>query len=561
MFTGNSLQIGSLTTGQMASVASNLLNINVSYSMDMANQLSFSVIDPGFIMGSNNYFQIGADVVYETTSIEKIRVASDESPIITKIKHVYEISNVQVSQQNSSSPVWQIEAMPKAVQQMKRDKKPGSISGSGYTFVQRAAKKYGLKFVGEKSSRIKHESKNSGDKQSDSVWTVIKRIADDSQYMVFVQDGVLYFGTQKWLLYRWGTSVIRGTQKKDKKGKPVINKKTGKPEMNPNKYFIPMEYRGYTSNPSAFEVMSLPQISRNENDPMEASGSLQVSRRNGVQIRPGMTIRIKNIPNMSGYYLVTSVTFEEQTTNPVGIEFRTPERLRKEDGEEPEIPMLPVGKVFQSDSFIQRKIFGASAVGEVSKFEIPPLGAATGTTTESFGHKTAVKLPNSRRTNMYPNLERIFSSKESAAKYLPHGMNPTYAAEVLQNMTTIELGNIDIYNRPLYLNTNPDGSKRVFTSIIHIYEQAPDIYALCERVWCSMGTTVLLETFEAAWLYSIDNIHHGVFNSLEGAKIYVSIMSKIDREVLKKRFPKSYKQILAGNITQSLSQIGGCTIG
>lgn len=561
MFTGNSLQIGSLTTGQMANVASNLLNINVSYSMDMANQLSFSVIDPGFVMGSNNYFQVGVDVVYETTSIDKIRVASDESPIVTKIKHLYEISSVQVSQQNSASPVWQVEAMPKAVQQMKRDKKPGSISGSGYTFVQRAAKRYGLKFVGEKSSRIKHESKNSGDKQSDSVWTVIKRIADDSQYMVFVQDGTLYFGTQKWLLYRWGTNVIKGTQKKDKKGKPIINKKTKKPEMNPDKYFIPMEYRGYTANPGPFEVMSLPQISKNENDPMEASGSLQVSRRNGVQIRPGMTIRINNIPNMSGYYLVTSVTFEEQTTNPVGIEFRTPERLRKEDGEEQEIPMLPVGRIFQSDSFIKKNIFGASAVGEVTRSEIPPFGMATGTTTESFGHRTAIKLPNSRRTNLYPDLSIIFSSKESASKYIPHGISPDNAAAILENTTPLQLGNIDLYNRPLYLKVNADGSKRVITSLIHVYEEAPGVYALCERVWCSMGTTVLLEPFEAENLYVSGNIHHGVFDNPLGANLYASIMEKIDRDVLKKRFPKSYKKILSGDITEAITQIGGCTIG
>ena len=58
---------------------------------------------------------------------------------------------------------------------------------------------YGLLFVGEKSSKIKSASKNSGDNQADSVWTVITNIAGNSQYVVFVADGTLYFGSEKWL--------------------------------------------------------------------------------------------------------------------------------------------------------------------------------------------------------------------------------------------------------------------------------------------------------------------------------------------------------------------------
>jgi hypothetical protein len=88
--------------------------------------------------------QVGRDVVYETTAIKPVWVAGDSGlPIIARYRHLYEISSVSVSQNNSASPTWDIEAMPKAVQQMKRDKKPGNISGSGYEYVKRAAKKYG----------------------------------------------------------------------------------------------------------------------------------------------------------------------------------------------------------------------------------------------------------------------------------------------------------------------------------------------------------------------------------------------------------------------------------
>lgn len=560
MFTGNSLQIGNLSRLQMASIAENLLNINVSYTMDMANQLSFSVIDPGFVMANNNYFQVGVDVVYETTSIEKISIIGDQSPIVSRIKHLYEISNVSVSQQNSASPVWSIEAMPKAVQQMKRDKKPGSISGDGYTYVQRAAKKYGLKFVGEKSSRIKHSSKNSGDNQSDSVWTIIKKIADDSQYMLFVQDGCLYFGTQKWLLYKWGTNVIKGRQKKDKKGKPIINSKTKKPEVYPNKYFIPMEYRGYTENPSVFEVMSLPQISKNENDPMEASGSLTVSRRNGVQLRPGMTIRINNIPNMDGYYLITAVNFSEQTTDPVGIEFRTPERLRTEDGKEPKIDLLPIGRIFRSDMVPSRPIFGASAVGEVSRAELSPIGQATGSTIESFGDRTSIRIPNSRRPDIYPDIVDMFESKR-LMQYLPSGMNISQVKSILAPATLIASGNMDLYNRPLMIISGTTG-KRVVTSLLHVYE---DIiignFVLCERVQCSGGIGTLLTPEESEIFYMTTGIHCGIWSTEKSAKLYKQVMEKYHQEILKKRFPKSYKKIIKGDISSVIDQLGVCPVG
>ena len=297
MFTSTSLQIGDLTEKQMATVASNLLTLNINYTMDMASQLSFVVIDPGFEMASNNYFNIGRDIVYETTSVSKIKVANSPSgtgePIISRIRHLYEISSFSVQQQGSASPQWSVEAMPKAVQQMKRDKKPSSIGGSGYTFVQKAANKYGLNFVGEKSARIKSASKNSGDGQQDSVWTVITSIAQNSQYVVFVADGTLYFGTHQWLMYKWGTEKIEGKIKL-KNGKPIIGKNK-LPEKYPDKFFIPMEYAPInTANNRKFEVLSLPSMRDSGNDPLEGSGNLLVARDNGVQLRPGMTIRINN---------------------------------------------------------------------------------------------------------------------------------------------------------------------------------------------------------------------------------------------------------------------------
>jgi hypothetical protein len=74
---------------------------------------------------------------------------------------------------------------------------------------------------------------------------------------------------------------------------------------------------------------------------MEAQGSAMVERTNGVGIRPGMTVFVGGIPTFVGYYLVTSVEFEERSPNPVGIQFQTPERKPKEKIYLPVGPMYP----------------------------------------------------------------------------------------------------------------------------------------------------------------------------------------------------------------------------
>ena len=422
----------------MSTVASNLLTLNVSYTMDMASQLSFTVIDPGFEMASNNYFIIGRDVVYETSAVSRINIVNSPdktaTPIINRQRHLYEIASVSVQQQGSSSPQWSIEAMPKAVQQMKRDKKPGAIGGSGYAFVQKAAKLYGLNFVGEKSAKIKSASKNSGDGQQDSVWTVIKSIADNSQYVLFVADGTLYFGSHQWLMYKWGTERIEGKMKL-KNGKPIIGKNKF-PEFNKDKFFIPLEYAPTNkANNRKFEVLSLPSLRDSGNDPLEGQGNLLVARDNGVQLRPGMTIRINNVPNMSSFYLITSVSFGEQVTDPVSVEFRTPERL-KVNGKEPKIPQLPVGKKFDSLYFQPSPKLGVTSVGLPVFSEKTPQFVGVGTTINPVGPQNIAKIPNSRRLRTYPSTSSDMNSFKSLG---------------LTGADVLVAGNIDCYNRPVSL--------------------------------------------------------------------------------------------------------------
>jgi hypothetical protein len=536
MFTSTSLQIGDLSVKAMATIAENLLNINLNYTMDMSSQLTFSVIDPGFEMAANNYFQVGRDVVYETTGIKMLITPDTQDttgiPIVARLRHLYEIYEVSVKQQGSASPQWTVNALPKAVQQMKRDKKPGNIGGSGYEFVRKAANKYGLNFVGEKSSKIKSASKNSGDNQSDSVWTRITGIAQNSQYVVFVADGTLYFASEKWLLYKWGSEKITGKPKLDKKGKPIKDKK-GNPEKNPDKFYVPLEYPPTTvANARKFEVLQLPDLRKSENDPMAGEGSLLVKRDNGVALRPGMTIRINNVPTMNNFYLITSVSFGEQITDPVSVQFRTPERLEV-NGKPPKIPALPVGKIYQSEYFQPSPKLGVTSVGLPTFNDKPPSFVAAGSTINSTGPQTASVLPNARRPQVYPTKIVEFYNITNPSL----SPNPEHI---------IESGNIDLWNRPIIV-TKSDNSSFCATSRPHVYK-IPDenVYVVVERIWCDTGVPVTLSIEDAVEKYNTQNVHHGMFSTLSSAKKYIPVLIKTQKEVVKERFPKSYLRIWNG---------------
>lgn len=538
----------------MALVAQNLLSINVSYTMDMANQLSFKIVDPGLEMASNSYFIVGRDVVYETTAIRPVQLVTIEPesyPAISRIRHIYEISRVSVAQgEAGASPVYSIEAMPKAVQQMKRDKKPGNIGGSGYEFVKKAAKKYGLKFVGEKSTRIKAGSKNSGTSQQDSVWDKITSIAQQSQYVVFVADGTLYFGTQKWFLFKWGTTRQLGKPKLDKKGNPIIGKNKI-PERHPSRYFIPLEYPGTPESRKRFEVMSMPELTKGENDPMEAEGSALVARDNGVGLRPGMTVRINNVPHMQKYYLITSVSFQEQVTDPVSIEFRTPERLEV-NGKPAKIKPLPIGKKFSSEYFRTRPNIMATATVGLPVFNDTQSGfVSVGTTPMPVGEEIKAQLPNSRRKTQHP------ISQKEIKLIVPSSDYPK--AYLITPESFIEAGNIDMWDRPLFDSSMTQNygdkcrtlSMLKYVTTVDVLGSPTDATVIVEKLFCQDGTVFELSDEDAIQLYQEENKHHGIFPltiDSETIDAYMHVLIEAQFLTVLKRFPNNGLKIWLGSI-------------
>ncbi|MGA1386197.1 MAG: hypothetical protein ACO306_05710 [Flavobacteriaceae bacterium] len=337
---------GDIREGIKENINDSILSCEVNYSMAMATEITLQIIDRDYSrtqydpkgqssFASANYFSIARDVTYMTKQIAKVSLDENSQVASVDLKSILmEVAEVSVSQEQGVSPIWTVKCRPKAVQQMKRDKKPEVITGNGSAYVQAACKKYGLECIFEKTDKSKKITKASGDNEADSVWDVIQNLAQQAKFKCFEVDGTLYFASMKWLLHKWGPDAIVYTATvKDRTKTPPIDV-----QRVVTKRYIPL-IPGELGK--AYELMKMPSMSKSDNAVMEATGSAEIERTNGVGIRPGMTVYVGGVPSFNGYYLVTSVNFEERSPNPVGINFETPERRPKE-----KIIGLPVGIIY-----------------------------------------------------------------------------------------------------------------------------------------------------------------------------------------------------------------------
>ena len=156
--------------------------------------------------------------------------------------------------------------------------------------------------------------------------------------MLFETDNTLFFGTQRWLLGRWGMEFDPNLE--------VSPGTTGAKRSGMN--FIHMPYPPRLSvdgSLDTFRLMALPKVTRSDNNPLEVQGSMQLDRFNARALRPGMTImldmnrRFCALPHpagalgtdyFQGYYLISQVSFDHYGTGPVSISFRSPERIAKD---------------------------------------------------------------------------------------------------------------------------------------------------------------------------------------------------------------------------------------
>jgi len=69
--------------------------------------------------------------------------------------------------------------------------------------------------------------------------------------------------------------------------------------------------------------LGLPTLRKSDDAWTAATGDFQIEREQGKLLRPGMTIRMDGVPFFEGPYMVTSVSWNEGTNDPVSVSTRT----------------------------------------------------------------------------------------------------------------------------------------------------------------------------------------------------------------------------------------------
>lgn len=328
--------------GGTSTISDAILSVNVNYSMDSVSEITVRVHDSNFALSRSNYFSIGRHVWFRGYSMAQFGGSSNTRPSSgNRVWQLYEIGNATMSPGPGISPVWDLKLRPAGIQQLKRDKTPATIAGTGSNYVINAAQKYGLKAVAQHTVGGAETWKAQSEYEvKESVWDVMRRVASDNRqeegharFLLFEADGVIFFGTQRWLLGKWGSQAAT-------RDVSLIDPDVTVSQMNTYN-FVELAWppRRTGSPTDIFQMMSLPKITRTDNAPIATEGSVDLDRFNARALRPGMTIflNLKECPYYNGMYLITTVTFEHIGNNAVSISFRSPERLAKN------IRMLEVG--------------------------------------------------------------------------------------------------------------------------------------------------------------------------------------------------------------------------
>jgi hypothetical protein len=282
------IKIGDLTSNEMRDVSQQIVNFDVSLTMDGASELTIEVVDVDFAFAKANYFQVRRDVSYQDMR--------------------FEIAVVEVSRSESIHPLYRISCRNKNVQMMKRDKSPEAYRAtSASEYARLVAKRFNMDAFVENTTKKQSIVKGRSSQADESVWDVLQRAANDAQFVCFETNNILFFCSQQFLLSKWGDPRYKfGEATFIPFGWPDVNEEA-----------FPGANKRYV-------LLEMPTFRRSDDDPMDAEGQLIVDRTNGRLIRPGMTVWVGGVPDFESVYLVTGVEFSEGEPDPVTINFRTP---------------------------------------------------------------------------------------------------------------------------------------------------------------------------------------------------------------------------------------------
>lgn len=302
---GGIVQLTDLTTSEsQATFANSLTSVTVSYTMDLNPEITISLIDTDYKMFESNYFVIRRDITYRGRQ--------------------YEIAEVSTGPGAGGSPNVTIKCRNKAIQRMRRDKTPGSVVGSsGFEYAQNAARKFGMQFLGQQTSKTKSTFKARTGDGEESVWDVLTRTAGDNQFVVFEVDNTLVYASQDWLLWKFGmwekTSTTSAGVETIKKFIPFLYMPGRTPQE------LAGQFLDADTTQTMFELETWSDFSASDNEPLAAQGSCNVLMPNGGMLRPGYTVLVGPYPSyFFGGYLITEVSFNEASPESAQVSFRTP---------------------------------------------------------------------------------------------------------------------------------------------------------------------------------------------------------------------------------------------
>ena len=295
---GGILQLSDLYGQGLQTFKDNLISVSVDYGMDLDAEITIEVLDEDYKMFESNYFVVRTDITYRGRR--------------------YEIANVSTKPGQGGSPMITVKARNKGIQKMRRDKTPGSVTGSsGYEFAGNAARKFGFDFVGQKTSKTKSTFQARTGDGEESVYDVLKRTAGNNQFVVFEVDNVLVYGSQEFLLWKFGSSLLAGPN--TKKYVPLLFLPNKTPEQLAKEFLL-------TDANEYFQLETWPEFEAAENEPLAANGACNVLMPQGAALRAGHTALVGPYPTyFFGGYLIDRVSFNEGSPAPVQIQFRTPE--------------------------------------------------------------------------------------------------------------------------------------------------------------------------------------------------------------------------------------------
>lgn len=168
----------------------------LNYTIDAGADLQIDLFDEQKQMMSKNYFQLGSLFVVNTGTT----AYGLEAFILVEIS---------ISDGEAFGANVKLNFRDKIFHEMKNDFSPQNLrAANGYDFAAKVAKKFGLRFIGQKvkgkQSVIKVKTKNN----RDSVWKVLSDAANQNQYVCFIANDTLFFGSPKFLLGQWGIDSV-----------------------------------------------------------------------------------------------------------------------------------------------------------------------------------------------------------------------------------------------------------------------------------------------------------------------------------------------------------------